>query len=89
MRNDGEFDEKSALFQVRLLAQRVDNLGREKERLERTTERHDKRLDKIEHSLAVGWGVLIVFPILGAVLGFLFAYWKIIFGPWFKMVPGG
>lgn len=87
MKNDGEFEERNAFFQVQLLAQRVDNLGREKERLERTAERHDGRLDKIEHSLAVGWGILIVFPILGAVLGFVFAYGKVIFGPWFKMIP--
>lgn len=84
---DSEFEENNALFQVRLLSQRVDNLGREKERLERVTERQDERLDKIEHWLAVGWGVLVVFPVLGAVLGFLFAYGKIIFGPWFKVVP--
>lgn len=84
---EGEFEENNALFQVKLLAQRVDNLGKEKERLERADERHDERLDKIENWLAMGWGVLVVLPVLGAVLGFLFAYGKMIFGPWFKMVP--
>lgn len=83
----GEFEERNALFQVKLLAQRVDNLGREKEALERSHEKLDSRLDRIEHALAVGWGILIVFPLLGTVLGFLFAYGKVIFGPWFKIIP--
>ena len=86
MRQDGEFDEHSAIFQVRLLAQRVDTLTREKERIEAEARDDRKRIAKIEYALAVGWGVLIVIPILGAVLGFLFAYGKVIFGPWFKVV---
>jgi hypothetical protein len=78
---DHEF-ENNSLFQVRLLAQRVEALGREKEQLETDIQLHDHRLRNIERNLSMGWGVLIVMPILGAVLGFLFAYGKIIFKPW-------
>lgn len=80
-RFDAEFD-NNPLFQVKLLAQRVDTLGREKEQIEDQLRDHSKRLGKIEHNLAMGWGILIVLPILGTILGFLFAYGKIIFKPW-------
>lgn len=85
--DDGEFNEHNPFFQIKLLAYRLDALGREKEKLEEADREHDRRLNAIEHALAVGWGVLIVIPILGAILGFVFAYGKIIFGPWFKVVP--
>lgn len=81
--SDGEFEEQNALFQVRLLAQRVETLGREKEEIEVSLGAHDTRLRKIENIISVGWGMLIVFGVLGAVLGFLFSNHKIIFKPWF------
>ena len=86
MRDSAEFEERNALFQVRLLAQRVDNLGREKERIEENHRALDTRVGKIELSLAMGWGILLILPILGAILGFVFAYGKVIFSPWFKVL---
>lgn len=75
--SDGEFEE-NALFQVKLLAQRVDVVVREKEALERTAREQETRIRKMETMLSVGWGIFIVFPILGAILGFLLSYGKII-----------
>lgn len=81
---EAEFEERNALFQVKLLAQRVDTLVREKERLEADARDDRKRISRIENALAMGWGVLIVLPILGAVLGFVFANRAVIFGPWLR-----
>jgi hypothetical protein len=78
---NGQFEDH-ALFQVRLLAQRVETLGKEKEELEVENRNLDKRIRKIEHDLPVGWGILVIVPILGAFVGFLFANGKMIFKPW-------
>lgn len=83
---DGEFEELNALFQVKLLSQRVETLGREKEEIERDFREADKRLDNIERVLAIGWGVVLVVGILGTVFGFLFAYRTVIFGPWIRSI---
>lgn len=83
---DGEFEELNALFQVKLLSQRVETLGREKEEIERDFREADKRLDNIERVLAIGWGVVLVVGILGTVFGFLFAYRAVIFSPWMRTV---
>lgn len=83
---DAEFEERNALFQVRLLSQRVETLGREKEGLEREVREADRRLDSIERVLAIGWGVVLVIGVFGTILGFLLAYRTVIFGPWIKML---
>jgi uncharacterized protein YheU (UPF0270 family) len=75
------------------LAQRVDNLCKEKEELERAlgkerTERSEHeaelevRLAKIENSFQKGAGILMVLPVLGTIFGLLVAYGKTIFAPW-------
>lgn len=88
-----DFNPNNPYTQLALLAQRVDNLGKEKEELEngllqerRERAEHEadleKRLAKIENSFQRGAGVLMVLPIVGTVVGILFAYGKVIFRPW-------
>lgn len=90
---DAEFDENSAAYKVRILALRVDNLGKEKEMIERELEREreererheadlEKRIEKIEKSFQRGAGIMMIIPLLGGVVGFLIAYGKTILKPW-------
>ena len=86
-----EFDEDDPRFQCRILAIRVDALTKEKEDIEKelVEERKarkdlDERVAVMERSFQRGAGALIVLPILGTIIGLVFAYGKIIFGPWLK-----
>lgn len=85
----GEFDENDPRYQVRILALRVDNLGKEKEEIESDLreERSERkkledRVSNMERSFQRGFGMLIVIPVLGTLVGLVFAYGKVIFAPW-------
>lgn len=87
----GEFDEDDPRFQVRILAIRIETLGKEKETIEQELNEErlarkdlEKRVAVMERSFQRGAGALIVLPILGTLLGVLFAYGKSIFAPWIK-----
>lgn len=88
-----EFNPNNPYTQLALLAQRVDNLGKEKEDLERDLEQeraerelHEEelkdRIAKIEGSLGKGAGILIGLSAVGTIGGVLLAYGKAIFKPW-------
>ena len=77
-----EFDENNPYYQIKLLAQRVDTLTREKEGLEEELREQEKRIQAMERSFQRGAGALIVLPIVGTVVGVLLAYGKLIFAPW-------
>lgn len=84
-----EYDETDPRFQVKILGFRVDALTKEKEAIEKElleerTERRllDDRVAKMERTFQRGAGAMIVIPIVGAMVGFLFAYGKVIFKPW-------
>lgn len=87
------FNPNDPAVQILLLAQRVENLGREKEELERDLEREraerenhekdmDKRIAKMERSFQRGAGIIMILPVLGTAVGILIAYGKVIFAPW-------
>jgi hypothetical protein len=89
------FDPNDPAVQILLLAQRVENLGKEKESIERELEREraerekvarnlEDRVAKIEGSLGKGAGILIGLAAIGTVGGTLMAYGKTIFAPWLK-----
>lgn len=60
---------------VKFLAYRVAVLAREKEELE-------VRVSKIEKSFNMGAGILLILPILGSIIGVMFAFGKTILKPW-------
>lgn len=83
------FDETDPRFQVRILSMRVDALTQEKEDIERDlneerSERKklDERVASMERTFQRGAGVMLVLPIVGAAIGIILAYGKIIFAPW-------
>lgn len=82
------FDPNDPAVQILLLAQRVENLGREKEDIERDLEREraerensekefEIRIAKMERTMTMGWGVVAIVPILGSIVGFLALYVKV------------
>jgi hypothetical protein len=80
---------ESLRTEVRILALRVETLGKEKERVERDLEderesRHalDRRVAIMEKTFQRGAGIALALPILGTVFGVLLAYGKVIFAPW-------
>ena len=82
-----EFDEDDPRFQVKILSIRLDNLGKEKEAIEKELaeerderKKLDERVAKMEKSFQRGAGMMIMMPVLGTVIGFAFAYAKILFG---------
>lgn len=77
-----EFDEQDPRFQVRILGMRVDALTKEKEDLEVKLRAQDARIAAMEVTFQRGAGAAIVLPIIGTVVGLLFAYGKVIFAPW-------
>lgn len=84
-----EFNPNNPYTAVAMLGVRVDNLGKEKEALERQLERErddraelEKRVAAMERSFQRGAGILMVLPIVGTVVGILLAYGKAIFAPW-------
>lgn len=89
LRGYKEFDENDPAFQVRMLALRVDALTKEKEEIEgelreERSERKklDDRVATMEKSFQRGAGALIVLPVIGTLVGLVFAYGKVIFRPW-------
>lgn len=86
-----EFDPNNPYTALALLAERVGNLGKEKEAIEQDLrdERKDRakleeRVAAMERSFQRGAGILMVIPVLGTVIGILIAYGKTIFAPWAK-----
>jgi hypothetical protein len=88
-----EFNPNNPYTALALLAERVKNLGKEKEDLERDleqerAEREDRereleaRISKIEGSIGRGIGILIGLSAVGTLGGVLLAYGKAIFAPW-------
>lgn len=89
LRQYKEFDEHDPAFQVRILSLRVDALTKEKEDIEADLngerderEKLDERVSAMERSFQRGAGALIVLPIVGTIVGLLFAYGQVIFRPW-------
>ncbi len=80
----GEFSEDDPRFQVKILAMRVDALTKEKEEIEKTARELEVRLSAMERTFQRGAGAMIVIPVVGAIVGFIFAYGKVIFAPWTK-----
>ncbi len=89
----GEFDEGDLRYQIKILGFRVEALTKEKEELERALEKeretrllHEKTVDErvavMEKSFQRGAGMMMLLPIVGTVVGMLFAYGKTIFKPW-------
>lgn len=83
---DKEF-ENNALFQVRLLAQRVEALTREKEEIEENARNLKKDVVAMQKTFQRGAGMMIALPILGTLIGLALAYGKVIFAPWLKGGP--
>ena len=73
---------------VYLLAERIKNLTNEVRQL-KTILASDKldlitRLSKLEVTYQRVIGIILVFPILGAIIGFIASYWSTLFKPWAK-----
>lgn len=62
---------------VILLTERVRVLTRE-------VERSNRRTSKLEVAYQRGFGMFLVFPFLGALMGFIATYWSTLFKPWSK-----
>lgn len=84
-----DFNPNNPYTALALLGERVNNLGKEKEALERDLEKERKdraaletRVAAMERSFQRGAGVLMVLPIVGTAIGILLAYGKAIFKPW-------
>lgn len=89
LRQYKEFDENDPAFLVKLLGIRMDALTKEKEDIEKelSCEKQERRelegrVAAMERSFQRGAGALIVLPVVGTIVGLLFAYGKIIFAPW-------
>lgn len=89
----GEYDEGDLRYQIKILGFRVEALTKEKEEIERALEKEhemrqlrekdfEDRIAKMEVSFQRGAGMMMVLPILGTIIGLLFAYGKTIFKPW-------
>lgn len=78
----GEFDEKDPRFGIKILSLRLDQLAKEKEEDEDKIRRLEERIAGMERTFQRGAGALIVLPVIGTIVGLLFAYGSIIFRPW-------
>lgn len=71
---------------VILLHERVKNLQAEFQQIKLilATDKHDliARLTKLEITYQRVFGIILIFPILGAILGFVATYWSVLFKPW-------
>jgi len=71
---------------VYLLAERIKNLRNDVKQLKDilSADKIDmiKRLSKLEITYQRVFGIVLVFPILGAILGFIATYWSVLFKPW-------
>ena len=68
--------------QVYVLASRVEALTKEKEKLEKDYTSLNTRVLKMEKSFDRGAGILLVMPVIGAAIGLLLSYWKVLSKPW-------
>jgi hypothetical protein len=78
----GEWDENDPRFGIRLLSLRVEQLVKEKAEDELKLSELTKRVASMEKTFQRGAGALIVMPIIGTIVGLLFAYGSVIFKPW-------
>ena len=73
---------------VYLLAERIKNLTNEMRQLEEVLERDRRelitRLTKLEVTYQRVFGIILVFPVVGAIFGFIATYWAVLFKPWTK-----
>jgi hypothetical protein len=84
-----DFNPNNPYTALALLGMRVDNLGKEKEALERDLEAEREMRAKLEERVAAmeksfnrGAGALMLLPILGTIVTILITYGKTIFRPW-------
>lgn len=91
--DDGNGDQRSQYrmsldSRVYLLAERIKNLTNQMKQLEDMLKGDKKelitRLSKLEITYQRVFGIILVFPILGAILGFIATYWTVLFKPWVK-----
>ncbi len=91
--DNGNGDERSFRLQgmtldsrVHLLAERIRNLTNEVRQLKAmlAADKRDliTRLSKLEVTYQRVFGIILVFPVLGAALGFVATYWTVLFKPW-------
>lgn len=85
----GEIIDTGPNTALALLGERVRNLSKDKEALERALERErddrralEIRVATMERSFQRGAGALLVLPIIGTAIGILVSYGKAIFAPW-------
>lgn len=62
---------------VILLTERIRVLTKE-------VERGQQKIAKLEVAYQRGFGMFLVFPFLGALMGFIATYWNTLFKPWSK-----
>ena len=71
---------------VYLLAERIKNLTAEVKQLKDTSTADKReiitRLSKLEVTYQRIFGIILVFPVLGVILGFIATYWAVLFKPW-------
>jgi len=87
--DNGEIEPRSQAMsldsRVILLSERIRNLTREVRQLKSMLSSDKKelvlRLGKLEVTYQRVFGIILVFPILGAVLGFIATYWSSLFKP--------
>ena len=77
-----EFDEDDPRFQVRVLSYRVDALTKEKEDIESDYRKLNDRVAAMERTFHRGAAAMLVLPFIGAAIGLLLSYGKLIFAPW-------
>jgi hypothetical protein len=77
-----KFDPNDPNVQILLLSREMDSLKRREEAVEKREDELEKRIAKMEASFNRGAGILMVLPIIGTVVGLLFAYGKVILKPW-------
>jgi hypothetical protein len=77
-----KFDPNDPNVQILLLSREMDALKRREEAVEKREDELEKRIAKMENSFQRGAGILMVLPIVGTLVGILFAYGKLIFKPW-------
>lgn len=78
----GEFDEKDPRFGIKILSLRIDQLVKEKGDDEDKIRDLEERIAGMERTFQRGAGALIVLPVIGTLVGLLFAYGSVIFRPW-------
>lgn len=84
-----EFNPNNPYTAIALLGERVNNLGKEKEAIERDLKEErgeraelEKRVAIMERSFQRGAGIMMAVPIVGTLIGILLTYGKTIFRPW-------